>query len=274
MYGIHIIDSPSQINFEIDRIIDMGANLVQLFVFPSLKDKTVYDIFKKNLITNKVHCVVHASYTINLAANWDMYSWWILQFIGQIEVAHQIGAFGIVIHCGKQLDLTKEQALNNMYTSLLYIHNQTKKYSKVKIFIETSTGQGSELCYKIEDLAYFFKKFSLHKKEDIKDRFRICIDSCHIFASGYDIRTKGTIDMYLDTFEELIGLKNIALIHLNDSKKDLGSNVDRHESLGKGYIGKIGLKYFADFFKKMNVPIILETPFCCHKKEVNNFLIK
>lgn len=270
--GMHISDSPEDINYEIDRILDMGANTVQLFVFPDYKDKSVYDVFKKNLQSKKVSCVVHASYMINLAANWDEYSWWIKQFIEEIELANKIGSKYIIVHMGKQMQLTREQAYNNMYTALLYVHNQTKEFRDTKIVLETSTGQGSELCYKIEDFAYFFKKFSLHKNIEVQDRFRVCLDTCHIFSAGYDLRTKGAVDMYLDAFEELIGLKYVATIHLNDSKKDLGSNVDRHENLGQGFIGTDGLKYFADFFKKLKVPIILETPFKFHGYEIKKFL--
>lgn len=271
--GAHISDDPNEINYEIDRILDMGANTVQLFVFPDYKEKSYYDIFKKNVIHKKVLPIVHASYMINLSANWDEYSWWIKQFIDEIELAHFIGSPLIVIHLGKQMDLTKEQAYNNMFTALLYVHNKTKLFNKTKIALESSCGQGSEVCYKLEDLAYFFKKFSLNRNTEIRDRFRICIDTCHIFSAGYDITTKNKVNMYLDAFEELIGLKYISLIHLNDSKRELGSNVDRHQNLGQGYVGSEGLKYFAEQFKKMGVPIILETPYNGHADEIKKYLL-
>lgn len=271
--GAHINDDPKEINFEIDRILNMKANTVQLFVYPDYKDITYYDIFKKNVIHKNITVIVHASYTINLSANWDEYSWQINQFINEIELANYIGALNIVIHMGKQMDLTKEQAYNNMFTALIYIHNKTKKYNSTRILLEYPSGQGSEICYKLEDFAYFFKKFSLHRNPDIQDRFRICIDTCHIFSAGYDITTKSKVDMYIDALEELIGLKYIALIHLNDSKKELGSNVDRHQNLGDGFIGKEGLKYFAKQMQKMTIPIVLETPYKKHKSEIKNYLL-
>lgn len=271
--GVHINDNPIEINNQLDYIIKMGANTVQLFVFPDKKYKKYYDLFKKNLVKKNIIAVVHASYTINLASNWDEYSWWITQLISEIELSNYIGAFGVVVHLGKQMELSNEQAYNNMFSSLLYVHNKTIKYKDTKILIETSSGQGTETCYKIEDFAYFFKKFSLHRNTNIQDRFRICIDTCHIFSAGYDIKTKKKIDMYLDVFEELIGLKYVALVHLNDSKKDLGSNVDRHENLGLGFIGEIGLKYMVEFFKKINVPIVLETPSNKHYSEIKNYLL-
>jgi deoxyribonuclease-4 len=273
IYGVHIRSNPEHILDELDRADDLGINLVQLFVNPIYKNQDIYKKFRDKLINKKMQCVVHASYTINLAAEWTEYSWPIKDFIMQVELAHLIGSYGIVVHVGKKLDLSKEEGYNNMFTALLYVHNKTKNCN-VKIFLETPAGQGSELCYKIEDLAYFFKKLSHHKNPIIKNRFRICIDTCHIFSAGYDISTKNKIELYLDTFEELIGIKNIALIHLNDSMQALGARVDRHESLGKGFIGSKGLKIFADFFKKLGTAIILETPDSnVYKTEIKNYLV-
>jgi deoxyribonuclease-4 len=263
LIGIHINDD---IFLEAIEAKNLNYNLVQLFVNSSNKK---YNEFNLLLQYNKIKCVVHAAYSINIGREWDHYSFWINQLIHEIELAHKIGSFGIVVHMGKQLNLTKEQTINNMYSCLLYVHNKTKMFSSVKIILETPAGQGTEMCYKLEDLANFYKKFSHNKIEDIRNRFRICIDTCHIFAAGYDIRTKGAISMYLDTFEEMIGLRHVALIHLNDSKNELGSKKDRHENIGKGFIGSIALKYFVDFFSNINVPIILETPANYHKEEMS-----
>lgn len=272
IFGIHIDDNYIKLVDEVERVKKMGCKLVQLFVDPFIKNKKIYELFKHTLEENNMYCVVHASYTINLASDWDEYSAWIKQLISEIEACHTIGAFGIIVHVGKQLNLLKEQAINNMYSGLMYVHNKTCKYKNVKIILETSAGQGSEMFFKLEEFGHFFKKFSHNKNDEIRDRFRICVDTCHVFSAGYDLRTKNVIGIYLNTFEELIGVKYIALIHLNDTKTVLGSNVDRHQSLGKGYIGEKGLKLFAKFFRRLGVPIILETPPEYHIYEVNNFL--
>jgi deoxyribonuclease-4 len=258
--GVHINSDYNTLIQEVQYIKNLGGNTIQLFVDAFTKSKSNYYTLKQYLKENNMLCVVHASYTINIARNWDVYSSHIQQFINEIELADLCGAFGIVIHMGKYLDLDINQALNNMFTSLLYVHNATKKYNKIRIFLETSTGQGTELCFKIEDLAKFFRKFSHHSNKEIKDRFRICLDTCHIFSAGYDLRTKKLVSLYLDTLEELIGCRYIGLVHLNDSKKEIGSNVDRHESLGEGMIKKDGLIEFSKFFIELGVPIILETP--------------
>jgi apurinic endonuclease APN1 len=259
MMGVHMNDfqilstvTESEIN-PYDKKLLEKSNIIQVFV-------ANLDYVNKIKGYNGKY-IVHASYTINLARNWDEYSVHVNQFIKEITLAHKLHADGIVVHMGKQLELTIEDAYNNMYSCLLYIHQQTKKDSNIPIYLETSTGQGSETCYKIEDYAYFYKKLVRHKNKEISDRFRLCVDTCHIFAAGYDLTSESSIKMYLEAFEELIGIRYINLIHLNDSKNELGSNVDRHENIGQGHIGKDSLKYIASYFKNINVPIILETPY-------------
>ena len=257
-----------------ERIKNAGGNLIQIFLTlpgnsktKERSDKELND-FSQYLTINNMKVVVHSSYMHNIAKDWDEYSWWLKNLETEIQYCHKIKSIGLVLHFGKQLDLTIEETYNNMYTSLIYIHNKTINYKNIKIFLETSTGQGSEVCYKLEDLAHFFRKFSKNENKDIKNRFRICIDTCHIFSAGYNIKTKTDIKRYLEAFEELIGLRYVGLIHLNDSKAKMGEQIDRHNNIGKGYIGLEGLKCFYDYFKKLNVPIILETPDNGYKTEI------
>lgn len=259
--GTHITSNSQNLLEATQLIFEKGGNLIQIFVDPLHISKNIkeYNEFKKFIKNKKIKLIVHASYTINLSRNWDEYSTSIQQFIMEINAANNLGAESIVIHMGKRLELEKGEAYNNMYTALIYVHDQTKK-NPVKILLETPTGQGSEICHKIEEFAYFFKKISRNNNKNISNRFGICIDTCHIFAAGYDLKSKSSMYMYIEAFEELIGLKYIKLIHLNDSKKELGSNVDRHENIGKGFIGKDGLIEFAKYFKNLGIPIVLETP--------------
>ncbi len=262
LFGSHIDSDINKITNETKLIKEYNGNIVQFFVHSNL-NKNSYEKIKKNLIDLNMKAVIHASYTINIAQEWTEHSWWLKQLYLEMELAEYIGAFGIVIHLGKQLKLSNQQGLNNMYTSLLYIYNKTKNFN-LKILLETSTGQGSEMCYDLEEFAYFFNKFLKINK----DKFRICVDTCHIFQAGYDIRTTKNINKYISNFDRLIGIKYIGLIHLNDSKNELGSKLDRHESLGDGYIGKGAIEYISKFFFNINVPIILETPNNKLKKEL------
>jgi deoxyribonuclease-4 len=277
LFGAHIGTENLITNAKIVK--EVGGNFVQIFLTPpghkeiEHKDKELQQ-FKNFLDKNSMRCVVHSSYMHNLARDWDPYSWWIVNLELEIQHAHTVGAIGVVVHFGKKLLLSTEEGYNNMYSSLVYIHNKTKKFSNVKIFLETSTGQGTELCYKIEDLAYFYKKIKKSPLQDLKNRIKLCVDTCHIFSAGYDLRNKTSARLYLETFEELIGLHYIQLIHMNDSKVDLGSQVDRHASIGNGYIGYDGLKYFFDFFKKLGIPMVLETPDATFVKEIPMLLDK
>ena len=128
-----------------------------------------------------------------------------------------------------------------MFSSILYILNQTEKYKDVYFIIETSSGQGSETLTKLEDLAHFINKFKNTKYEN---RIKLCIDTCHIFAAGYDIRDKNKFNEFIKLFDKLIGLDKVILVHLNDSKEDLNSHKDRHESIGKGKIGSKRIKFY------------------------------
>jgi deoxyribonuclease IV len=271
LIGYHI--EPDKYLKKCNYLKSFGGNIVQFFVSPTRK-LNEYNDLKHYLNKNDIKTIVHASYTINCAMNWDSYSWHLKQFINEIEIASYIGAKYIVIHIGKQLQLSEKEALNNMYLSLLYVHNETEKHSNVKILIETSSGQGSEMCYKLEDLANLYRKFNLHKNDKIQKRFGICLDTCHVFSAGYNLKNKIARKMFFDKFDNLIGLNNIKLIHMNDSKVKLGTKIDRHENIGTGYIGKKALLIIAKIFIKLNVPIILETPYKNINKDLQIILLK
>jgi deoxyribonuclease-4 len=266
LFGSHI--NAINIEYTEDKIKDVkkaGGNFVQLFANPKIKPDQLLLLLEKY----KVKCVVHSSYLNNLARDWDKYSFWINIIIDEIIYSHTINAIGLVIHFGKYVDLTKEEAYNNIFTSLVHIHTQTLQYNNIKIILETSSGQGTETCSNLKELSHFFNKFKkMTHLPQFKDRFKICIDTCHIFSAGYPIYNKTQIKLFIETFEELIGIKYVYLIHLNDSKVECGSLVDRHAPIGHGHIGFTGLKFFFDYFKNLNIPIILETPYDEYKKEI------
>lgn len=251
---------------EAKKIKDVGGNLIQILL--TKRTQQELEEFKEFIDQNNMKVVIHSSYTHNIALDWDEYSWWLRAIIMEIQSASFLGAMAIVIHFGKSLDITIEETYNNMYTSLIYIHEKTIKYKKVQILLETSSGQGTEACYKLEELAHFYRKLSKSVNNQIKNRFKLCVDTCHIFSAGYDIRNKENIKRYLEAFEEMIGINYIQLIHLNDCKVQIGERKDRHQNIGDGYIGLTGLKEFFKYFKQLNIPIVLETPDNGYKKEI------
>lgn len=256
LIGLHIDSTPETLYNEIEKYKDK-CGVIQLFVSLSKKYNNFYVNLKDLIIKYKLKVSVHISYTINLSKDSTKFMWWIYQMVNEIKLAEKIGAFVVVVHLGKQLDLSLDVALNNMYINLIKVTSLTKK-NQIKILLETSTGQGSETLFKIEDLAKFYLKLKRNKL--LTEKIGICLDTCHIFNAGYDISNKNKIKLYLDNFERLIGINEIKLIHLNDSKNKLGSYLDRHANINYGYIGKLALIEIARFFTKLGVPIVLETP--------------
>ena len=240
------------------QVKNNNGNAIQIFANKYSKKSLIkYTEFGKFITNINIQCYVHASYTINLAQDWDYHSWWLKIFILEIKNASIIGAKGIVVHLGKQLKMSNEQAMNNMYTSLDYVISKTYKYN-VEILLESSTGQGSEMYYNLDDFGFFLKKILKLKK--YKNKLGVCIDTCHVYSAGYDLKGKNNISDFIQKLDTSIGLKHIKLIHLNDSKNDLGSKIDRHSNFTDGFIGLKSIKMLANVFKNLNIPIILETP--------------
>lgn len=260
LIGIHIDDLTID---NINNAYNNNIKLLQFFVNP-LQKKIDNDHIKSIIkLTDqyKIRLLIHSSYSINIAKPWSTNDWGYNVILQEIKLCSELNGIGVIVHMGKKLKLSTSEAINNMYTFLLAIHRESSNYNNIKIILETPAGQGSELCYKLEDLAHFTNKFFKHVNPDIKNRFGICVDTCHIFAAGYDISSSKGISKYFENFNELIGIDKIKLVHINDSKNEVGSKKDRHENLDKGFIGKNNILDIVRFFGKLMVPMILETPF-------------
>lgn len=257
IYGVDIGDIESAIelnenmNIKIFQIAakNIGAEILENRI--SIQ-KTLEEISKRN-----IRIVVHYSYSINIAHPWSASDWWIQQLILEIKKAAHIGAFGIVIHTGKSMRHSTSTGINNMFSSLIYVHRETADLD-IKILIETPAGQGTELLTDIQDFAKFIKKFSM--AEDINNRFGICIDTCHVYAAGNDISTLKGIEHLFKTISDEVGLQKIKLIHLNNSKGELGSRVDRHARIVEGVIPIESMKIIIKFVNRLGIPMVLETP--------------
>ncbi len=238
MIGIHINELTQE---ELNKIKKYKLKYIQIFYNNNYK-KT-----KTLLYEFKLEAIVHASYTINLAKKFDEHSIFIEQFIKEIKFAKLINAKYIIIHLGKYLELDKQTAINNMVISLIYIINKT---SDIEILIETSSGQGTELGYKLDEFAEIFNRVK-HL-----NRVNICLDTCHVFTAGYDINN---FNKFKSEFDKLIGLKHIKVVHLNNSKYKIGERIDRHSNLNDGNINNLVeiAKWFIENNKSI---IILETP--------------
>lgn len=260
MIGIHIktkrIDSMKD---SLQYAHKIGCTYVQLFNENIEENLNMKSLLKKL----SLKMIIHAPYIINLGAEFNQHSWRNKYLLMELENAYKNGAIGLVVHLGKSVKESPEEATNNMYQTLNLIVNRFKK--PMNIYLETTAGQGTELCWKLEDLASFYKRIKNNPK---MKNIKICLDTCHLFAAGYDLRTKSSIDKFLKQFDEEIGLQYVGLIHLNDSIYDIGSHKDRHANIGTGFIGTKGLQYIYSIFSHRKVPSILETPVENYEDEI------
>jgi deoxyribonuclease-4 len=196
----------------------------------------------------------HTGYLINLGApasdNRDKS---IKSLIQEINFATDLGIPFLVLHPGAHLGTGEENCVKQIVAGLNEVFAATK-ISPVRIALENTAGQGSCLGHKIEHLAAIFD----HVKKP--ERLGVCLDTAHFFAAGYDIRSEKGWDAAIKEVDSLIGLKQILAFHLNDSKTDLGSRVDRHEHIGKGKIGREAFRHIVNDPRFKNSPGCLETP--------------
>ena len=285
LYGAHLTLSES-IYDKIKRIKNMGGNLLQVFLRDPHKNNSkiklssqkdiikIYNFMKKN----NIYIVVHLSYLINLSKNPKDFnsSPNIKQIINEFKIMAKLHPYclGGVIHCGKKKNIKEKQAEKNMIINLNNILKKINAVNKppipsdIKMFLETSSGMGSEICSKIGRLKSVYQTIN-------NNRLKICVDTAHIFAAGY------SMENYFKEFSKKIGLQEIGLIHLNDSKEPRGSNLDKHESIGYGFIFNKKLKgsmksfkYVLKYIKKLVIPTVLETHSdCIYKKDYYHSLL-
>lgn len=249
----------------IDQIKHTESNVFQVFLkspqaFNSPRKNKEDLIYVRNYTkNNNIKIVIHASYLLNFCNNSDtsIYKNAIKSLVNDLLDGEILESIGVVVHMGKKCKLEEETAFKNYIKGIKECLKITKELGcNQKIIFETGASQGTEICSSIEGLKKIWDEFI----DEDKKRLGFCIDTCHIFASGYDIRDIKNINKFYKKFNNLIGWEYVECIHFNDSKKGLGCCVDRHADIGKGDIGSHGLKLFAKMCVKTNKPIILETP--------------
>lgn len=197
--------------------------------------------------------ITHASYLINLASpKDDLRQKSINAFQDELERCETLGIPGLVVHPGSHTGSGEEAGLASVADSLNRIHVAAPDL-RVQTLLETTAGQGTNLGRTFEELAVIIDQV------EAKERIGICLDTCHVFAAGYDFRTEeGYADM-MRHFDETLGIDNLKAIHLNDSKFPLGSKRDRHEHIGEGEIGLDGFRHVVNDTRLAGLPGLLET---------------
>jgi deoxyribonuclease-4 len=199
--------------------------------------------------------VVHDSYLINLGSqDKSLYERSYDAFVDEIHRCHELAINVLNFHPGAHTGAGEEFSIAKIAEALNRAHDATKDCNEVISTMELTAGQGSSIGYSFEHIR------AIMDKAENKKRIGVCIDTCHIFAAGYDIREKKSYTHTMKLFDEIIGFDNLKLVHMNDSKKDIGSHVDRHEHIGKGFIGKEAFRLLMNDKRFKKIPKVLETP--------------
>ncbi len=210
--------------------------------------------FQNSLSVRRIrHPISHDSYLINLASPDDeLRQKSIDAMVVELERAHALGIANVVAHPGAHMGEGEEAGLERIVASLNTVFERTSALP-TKIALETTAGQGSTLGYKFEHLG------TLIKQTKKADRLTVCLDTCHIFAAGYPLKTKAEYQQTMKSFDQLVGVDRLVAFHINDSKKDLGTRVDRHEHIGLGCLGIEPFRYLLNDKKFDSIPMYLET---------------
>lgn len=198
------------------------------------------------------HVLPHDSYLINLGHHdVEQRQKSLEAFIDEAKRCEQLGLDKLNFHPGSHLKMMSEEACLELISQSM---NETLRQTKdVTLVVENTAGQGSNLGYKMEHLAY------LMQNTIDKARVGVCIDTCHLFSSGYDIRDEESYRQTMGKFDTIIGFSYLKGMHLNDSKPDLGKRVDRHDSIGKGKLGVEPFSFIMNDDRMDDIPLILET---------------
>jgi len=243
------------------RAQSVGCDTVQIFVKSNrawavqpLTEEEIALFAAQAAETGIAPVMAHASYLLNPAAPDD--ALWAKSrdmLIVELERCEALGLPGLVLHPGSHMGAGEEAGLARVARALGEVHAATPGF-RAQILLETTAGQGTNLGYRFEQLAWLIA----HTPQG--ERLGVCLDTCHVFAAGYELRTPEGYAATMAEFERVIGLERLRVLHLNDCKAALGSRKDRHEHIGKGAIGLEGFRLVLNDPRLDGLPGFLETP--------------
>ena len=259
--GMHVSIAGS-IDRAVDNALAIGCTAFQIFTRNprgwaakplSSKDVTSY---KEKLAASKIDrfaTVAHMPYLPNLSSpEEEPFAQSLKSLIDEIKRCSRLGIPFIVAHLGSHKGAGDKKGIEKLVRSFTEAARDTPDY--VMILLENTAGQKNSVGSDFEQLASILFQLKPAK------RFGICFDTCHAFAAGYDLRTDKAASLTLQKFDKAIGFEHLKILHLNDSKGEIGCNIDRHEHIGLGQIGEVGLSRVIGTVNSKKIPIILETP--------------
>ena len=271
--GCHVSASGS-IDKSVDNAVERDCSAFQIFTRSPrswhAKDltKEVIDAFKSKLKASKIDrfaTCAHMPYLPNLATpKDDAFEKSVNTLINEVERCAQLGIPYLVTHLGSHLGTGEEAGIKKLVEALTKA-GQTK--NDVMILLENTAGQKNSVGSDFKQLGEIFKQLKPGKK------FGVCIDTCHAFVAGYDLRTAEKVKKTFKEFDKHVGIENLKILHLNDARGEIGCNLDRHYHLGLGGIGEEGITSVVKFANKKKIPIILETPIDDDRDDFENVKI-
>ena len=271
--GCHVSISGS-IDKSVDNAVERNCSAFQIFTRSPrswhAKDLTKEDIdaFKSKLKSSKIDrfaTCAHMPYLPNLATpKNDGFEKSVNTLISEVERCAQLGIPYLVTHLGSHLGTGEEAGIKKLVEGLTKA-GQTK--NDVIILLENTAGQKNSVGSDFKQLGEIFKQLKPSKK------FGVCLDTCHAFVAGYDLRTADKVKETFKEFDKHVGIENLKILHLNDARGEIGCNLDRHYHLGLGGIGEEGMKSVVKFANKKKIPIILETPIDDDRDDFENVKI-
>ena len=271
--GCHVSISGS-IDKSVDNAVERNCSAFQIFTRSPrswhAKDLTKEDIdaFKSKLKSSKIDrfaTCAHMPYLPNLATpKNDGFEKSVNTLISEVERCAQLGIPYLVTHLGSHLGTGEEAGIKKLVEGLTKA-GQTK--NDVIILLENTAGQKNSVGSDFKQLGEIFKQLKPGKK------FGVCLDTCHAFVAGYDLRTADKVKETFKEFDKHVGIENLKILHLNDARGEIGCNLDRHYHLGLGGIGGEGITSVVKFVNKKKIPIILETPIDDDRDDFENVKI-
>jgi deoxyribonuclease-4 len=247
------------IHLAIDKAGELGINALQVFLknsnrwtAPPLDEKDIQLFKDKWKQSPDLSISAHTGYLINPAGDGENLEKSITLLKDELSRAGKLGIKYLVLHPGNHKDKGIEEGIKTISRNLDEIFSEDE--TGVEILLETTAGQGSSVGHKFEHIR------DIIAASKYPHRLGVCLDTCHIFAAGYNISTEEGYKKTIDDFNNSIGIDRLKLFHLNDSKKGCGSRVDRHDHIGLGFIGSNGISFFLNDERFSGIDYIMETP--------------
>ena len=257
-FGAHVSIS-GHIHLAIDRAVAIGAECLQIFVGNPRQwrrieyaDAEVAQFRQKRLEAGLDPLVAHAAYLINLASPDDaFYARSVASLTASVDGIVRLGGLGVITHIGSRMGLRWEEAIARVAAALRVVLDRTEE---AMVILENAAGAGGSIGGTFEELAAILQALGGHP------RLGVCLDTAHLFAAGFDIRTRDGVARMFRAFHRIVGLERLRALHLNDSRAGLGTHLDRHENIGAGRIGLGGFRAVIHHPAARRLAGFIETP--------------